>query len=512
MAASSDLFDLIKSLSKSEKRYFRISASATAGAGTNKYMHLFDLIDAREQYDEKAVRAAFAEQFTGRHFSEAKYYLYNAILRSLHLYAADRSIDVQITTMLHQAKILFARSLFRQCDKMIAKARDMAVEHERWHLAVSAQRLEHELLTRQGAGAQETIEQLLLETARYADAWRSEVEHWTIYIRLLTRIRMVGAPRNREQLAAFRDQLTADPGRAVLPPASPSAEIYHLFSIAIYREAGGDFRGALASYRSMLPIIRSSPIWLRSRHVGLSPVLYNICLLAIKARDVDCFTEHYPLLIELTETSPESPHYESRILALALLPDLHANMGDFSAALAASAELERAMSAAVEKPDILRETYLHLLLLSIHFGLGDYSRCIDYLTLVLAARPNDLSPEKYRLARAYQLILHFERGDDDLLGYLLRSAHRYFIANRGGYGSEEAIISFIRKTLRSRTGGTPPDLFRELLEAIAPLRDDPFESVFLHGIDLIAWLESKVHHRSYAEIVREQFLAEAASP
>ncbi|MEP7220146.1 MAG: hypothetical protein ABI876_14580, partial [Bacteroidota bacterium] len=292
---------------------------------------------------------------------------------------------------------------------------------------------------------------------------------------------------------------------------SPSAAIYHLFSIAICQEAGGDCRGALGSYRAMLPIIHSSRIWLRSKHVGLSPILYNICLLAIKARDVDCFFEHYPLLIDLTEKSPESPHYESHILALALLPDLHANMGDFPAALAASADLVRAMSMAGGAPDVLREAYLNLLLLSIHFGLGDYSRCVDYLALVLAGRPNDLSPAKYGLARAYQLIVHFELGDDDLLVYLLRSAHRYFIANRGGYGSEEAIISFIRKALRSRAGGTPPDLFRELLEAIAPLRDDPFESVFLHGIDLIAWLESKVRNRPYAEIVREQFFAEQTS-
>ncbi len=134
MAVNNDLFDLIKSLSKSEKRYFKMQASLNSRDGSNKYVGLFDLIDAQRQYDEPDVRIAFAKKFSERHFSETKYYLYRAILRALHNYHAEGSVDVQIAMSLHQAMILFQRNLVRQSEKIVVRAREQAVENERWHL------------------------------------------------------------------------------------------------------------------------------------------------------------------------------------------------------------------------------------------------------------------------------------------------------------------------------------------------------------------------------------------
>lgn len=509
MAVNSDLFELIKSLSKSEKRYFRMLASLTSRGGANKYVQLFDLIDAQREYDEPRVLAAFAKKFATRHFSETKYYLYNAILRALHTYDAEESIDVRIVTALHQAMILYRRNLFRQSEKVIVRARELAIEYERWHLAVDALHLEYQLEAQKEVPPRQ-IDELLARVFTYGDLWRSREEQWVISTRIHTHFRAMGRPRNREGLDALHRLLERDPEPRDTPAESSSAAAFRLNSLAVLQQAGGDYRGAADSFRAMIPLIRSSPYWLNDEQSPLTPILYNVCMLSIKARDAATFLEHYPMLIDEAEKSPGNAEYVMYLRALALLPDYHLMLGEYPEALAASDELEAAIALAEGGVDISTLGHVRMLQVAIHFGRGEYSNCIDYLNDIFAMKSDGLPTYQYGIARVYQLMIHFERGDEDLLEHLLRSAHRFFVAGRSGYRAEKVIITFIKKALRTGSRREWAGLFSGLLDEINPLLEDPFESSFLNWVDLVAWLQSKISGRRYDEIRRERATAAEA--
>jgi hypothetical protein len=504
MAVNNDLFDLIKSLSKSEKRYFRMLSSLNSRGGSNKYMQLFDLIDAQDSYDEQQTRAAFAKKFSARHFSESKYYLYNAILRALHLYDAEGSVDVQIVTALHQAMILYQRNLFRQSEKILARAREQAIENERWHLAVDAQHLEYMIETQKGTPPPQ-VDDLLSRVFTYNHLWTNREEQWAINARILTHFTAMGRPRNPEQLARLNELLHNDPEQQPTPAESPSATIFRLNSLAVLQQASGDYRGAAGSFSAMLPVLQSSSYWSGDKQCPFTPVLYNICMLSIKARDPETFHRYYHFLIDCTDKSPRSAEYVMYIRTLALQPDLHQMMGEHQEALASSIELEQALARAEEGTiDVTTRAHVMMLLLAIHFGLGDYSRCIEYLNNIFAMKSDGLPTYQFGIARIYQVMIHFERGDDDLLEHLLRSVHRFFVASGNGYKAEKVIITFIKLALRSRNRSEWGGLFQGLLDDILPLADDPFESSFLNWIDLVSWLESKVSHRTYEAVRRER--------
>ena len=52
---SASLYQLIKSLKKSEKRYFRLSVDRGGNGEEKKYLRLFDSIDAQQQFDEENI-------------------------------------------------------------------------------------------------------------------------------------------------------------------------------------------------------------------------------------------------------------------------------------------------------------------------------------------------------------------------------------------------------------------------------------------------------------------------
>ena len=54
MKPSTELFSLIKSLSKSEKRFFKLNSALQAG--DKNYLKIFDFIEKQNKYDEEDLK------------------------------------------------------------------------------------------------------------------------------------------------------------------------------------------------------------------------------------------------------------------------------------------------------------------------------------------------------------------------------------------------------------------------------------------------------------------------
>jgi hypothetical protein len=131
MNPTDDLFLLIKSMSKNEKRYFKLQVE---NVKERKYIKLFDKIDKQQAYDESKIRLAFAHESFIKQLPVAKNYLYALILKVLSAYHSDRTVDFRIRTALNNIEILFSKNLFKQCIKIIKREKKTAAYLERYAL------------------------------------------------------------------------------------------------------------------------------------------------------------------------------------------------------------------------------------------------------------------------------------------------------------------------------------------------------------------------------------------
>ena len=122
-----DLFSLLKSLSKSEKRHFRIFCSRS-GSDPN-YLRLFDVMDALEVYDERVVREKLAGEPFLRQLHVTKNYLRQMILKSLRDYHTGLSKDAELKDCLRNVEILFHRELYDLCGEELGRAEKMAATY-----------------------------------------------------------------------------------------------------------------------------------------------------------------------------------------------------------------------------------------------------------------------------------------------------------------------------------------------------------------------------------------------
>lgn len=135
MAVSDDLFRLVKSLTKSERRHFTLSCNLYDKE--KLYMKLFSLIDEQKEYDEQSIRL----NFPTNQFSVAKTRLFQLITESLTNFQSEGNVDRNIRLLLEQAEVLQHRNFDEAANKLFEKARNKAIKTGRYELALEAIRL-----------------------------------------------------------------------------------------------------------------------------------------------------------------------------------------------------------------------------------------------------------------------------------------------------------------------------------------------------------------------------------
>ena len=134
------LFVLIKSLSKSEKRQFKLYVGRLGVNTDAKFLALFNLLDRMKTYNEKQILDSGIVKKA--QLSNLKAHLYKQILVSLRLNPVNQNIRVQIREQLDFATILYQKGLYKQSLKILDKAKNFAIENEEKNVAYEIVELE----------------------------------------------------------------------------------------------------------------------------------------------------------------------------------------------------------------------------------------------------------------------------------------------------------------------------------------------------------------------------------
>src|SRR5690606_24714093 len=138
-------FVLVKSLSKSEKRQFKLYVGRLGVNTDAKFVALFKLLDKIKVYDEKLILENGIVKKA--QLSNLKAHLYKQILVSLGLNPVNQTISILLREQPDFATILYPKGLYRQSLKILDKAKTMAIENEEKNVAYEIVELEKLIAT-----------------------------------------------------------------------------------------------------------------------------------------------------------------------------------------------------------------------------------------------------------------------------------------------------------------------------------------------------------------------------
>ena len=136
MIAKDDLFQLVKALSNSEKRYFKLFASRHSAADDNNVTELFDEIDRLDEYDEEKLKKKLSKKKQNlslvKYLSAEKNALHTLIMRAMRAFHGEKTVDVQLHELMTDELFYHGKSLYDLQSRTIYKAKKLAEQYEKF--------------------------------------------------------------------------------------------------------------------------------------------------------------------------------------------------------------------------------------------------------------------------------------------------------------------------------------------------------------------------------------------
>ena len=138
LISNRDLFDLVKSLSKSEKRFLKLTASA--GDINPGLITLFTTIELASDFKgDFFIKKTKTETLQIK--SQTSENLYNFILKCLRSFHAESNASNTIKDEITNILNLFDKAQYKQCRKILNKQKQEAYRFERFHFILELRKL-----------------------------------------------------------------------------------------------------------------------------------------------------------------------------------------------------------------------------------------------------------------------------------------------------------------------------------------------------------------------------------
>lgn len=506
---SDPLFVLVKSLSKSEKRQFKLYVGRLGVNTDAKFLALFNLLDKLKTYDEKQILSSGIVKKA--QLSNLKAHLYKQILISLRLNPVNQTIRVQIREQLDFATILYQKGLYKQSLKLLDKAKNIAIENEEKNVAYEIVELEKIIET-------QYITRSIPDRADELSVQAKELSQHNVITSKLSNLSLqlygmmlkVGYVRNDNDLNEVREYFDTHLPSCDLATLGFREKLWYYKAHLWYSFLTQDF---LSSYKYASKwvdlfyeneeMISLNPVFfLKGNHYLLESMFY--------IKYASQFTETLKKLENRVERGdfPKNDNIASLVFLYLNSNKLnhHFLTGTFDKGLYLVNIIEYGIKKHRGRIDEHHVMLLYYKIACLYFGNGDNKKCIEYLKRIINNKNLKMREDLMCFARVLSLVAHYEAGMDYHLEVQLKSTYKFLLKMNDLHAVQKEMIKF----LRSLGDIYPTELkneFQKLYDNLKQYEDHPYEKRAFLYLDILSWLESHLQNRPVKDIIREKALA-----
>jgi hypothetical protein len=513
MKASDELFQLIKSMTKAEKRSFKLDAALEAGQ--NDYVTLFDAIEKQTgilaEYDEEKLKQQLKkEKFVNRLYS-IKNYLYNLVLKTLTEIHRDRIDVLKIDNLIHQALTLQDKKLYKQAAKILNKAKSLALELELHKQVLRILSLEV-TIERFASSTKDYYGYVKKRFEEYMETAEKDKNRFEYYFTgfLLTGTFIKGLSstlRKREEKKildeVFSRKIFVNEEQAL----SLTAKIdYHVLK-GIYYFRIGDIPMAYIENKKTISLLEDNPVHIRRDPLFYVNAMHNLISMQ---RSLGYDKEFFGTLMKLKNLSEEIGRLLREESYRQLRYSVYLNElayyirhGDAEAGMT----LIKAENFIASQGNTMVEQYrtmINYYHAYISFLKGDLAGSLGWIGEIMNAPKTTSSENIQGYVRILNLLVHYEMQNFDLIEHLLRSTY-YFMAKRNTILKYERIVlEYLGKILKLKDMRNLRALFTEARDKLNKIYKDPNEEDAFEHLDILSWLDSKIENRTMSEVMKEK--------
>lgn len=506
------LIELIGSLSKAEKRSFKLYAKRNSSQEELKFVQLFDYLEKATTFKE----SEFLQKYPGikkEQLSNLKAHLYKQILASLRVIHTSKFTQLEVRELLDFAIILLNKGFYHQALKQLEKAGQLAKNGGYNILALEVVELEKSIETifitkTLSARAEYLTQQSALknEQVSYSVFFSNlSLELYALYLK-------VGFVRDEKENLFIKQFFQSKMIPFEIKDLGIEGRMYYYNTMVSYNHIIQNFVMCYKYARQWVNMFYDNPTYIESKKELFLRAQHNLLGSLFHLREYNRFKAvlaQYELEHKKMKVSENIEQVYLQYFHLNRLNQYYFE-GNFNEGLKIVPEILQFIKRYESKVDEHQIVVFNYKIACLYFGSGDNRKTINYLNKVIQFKDSSIREDIQCFARILNLIAHFELGNDELVEYQVKSVYRFLIKIGELHGVQKEIFYFLRQLPFSGTQDTRK-AFRVLHKKLVKLAQDPYEKRAFLYLDIISWLECKLENRSIQEVIQEKFNREIST-
>lgn len=504
---SDALFQLVWSMTKAEKKHFRLYTSRNISANSSKFIKLFNIIEKQKNCDDTMVLKKL-DGVSKSQYSNLKRHLYSQILTSMRLVQQSKRVNLRVRELFDFSQILYGKGLYLQALKILQIAKREASKHHLnfMHLTIVEQEkiIETRHITRSG---EKKAEELVRESRELTN----RIDHVVYLSNLRTELHglYLKYGHNRDSISQKELQTFFNTKIDHIDESALGVleMIYLQQSYVWYHHIQLDFENCHEHARIWVNLFLDHPelihrdvdLFMRGYHYVLSSCFHLKNATALK----DSLSE----LEDFRKSNYKKLNKNSQIISFLYVHTGRLNVailtGDFNKGLEYIPRTLRRINRYRDKLDNHRILVFYYKIAWIYFGAGKPRRAIEYLNKIVNQVMPDLREDLQIYARLLFLLCHYELKNFDSLPYLIKSFKPFFKKVREQYPLQ--LITYdMFKELTSSPLAEHNSIMSKYLRTLKELKKDKFRTVSFTYLDVTLWLTAKLEKSTIEQVLSEK--------
>lgn len=499
------LFVLIKSLTTSEKRQFRLYVNRLGINVDAKFLLLFSEIEKMKEYDESII--VQKKISTKQQLSNLKAHLYKQILVSLRMNPSHQNYRIQLREQLDFANILYQKGLYKQALKILDKTKQTALELDEKTIAseiIDLEKvIESQFITRSIEGR---AEELIRQSTEISKQNHYATELSNLSLKLYSEMLTHGYVKTDEERAEIMRIFNAQIQKITFEKLNFTEKLWyfkaHVWKNQLLQEYKYTLKYAFLwvdLFHNNPEMIMSHPVWYIKGNTYLLKVLFlygNIDILEDRFRKFNeavysssfAQNENLQSLIFLT-------HYNT-------LMNIHFVKGEFFSGTKIIPEIELKMDRLRDKIDEHHFMILYLKMAAMFFGSRKFKESIQYALKVIESKGN-VQEDLLFHTRILILMAKYESGNDEDYDEFIKATLKFAKKMKKPDEFHFESVNFF-KNLNNLTPHNQLESFKEFDKKLQVFAGNEYYRRSLLYIDIHGWVKSKVRNVDVIEIIKEK--------
>lgn len=499
------LFVLIKSLSTSEKRQFKLYVNRLGINVDAKFLLLFSELDKMKEYNEEII--IDKKISSKQQLSNLKAHLYKQILVSLRLNPSLQNSRIQLREQLDFATILYQKGLYKQALKILDKAKQSALDLDEKSIASEIIELEKviesQFITRSIDGR---ADELILQSTEINKQNSYATQLSNLSLKLYSEMLTHGYIKNDEDRDKILDLFDKKVKKIDLNKLNFTEKLWYFKAHVWKNQLLQDYKYTLKYayqwvelFHDNPEMIKNHPVW----YIKGNTYLFKILFLYGNIKRIEESFDKFSRVVK-SDTFIHNENSQSLIFLnyYNTKMNLYFIKGDFFGGTKMIPELELKMEKHRDKIDEHHFLILYLKIASMYFGSKQYQNTIKYGLKIINSKGN-IQEDLLFHTRILILMAKFEAGFDDDYDDFVKSTIKFVKKMKNPGELHFKIVDFFKK-INDQNSNAQLSTFKEFEKHLQESEKNRYDKRTLVYIDIHGWVKSKVRNVDVIEIIKEK--------